>query len=62
MKLSEFHFDLDPNKVAGHPPYNRDECKLMVVDKATKIIEHKMFKDILEEFNEGDVMVLNNVT
>ncbi|HCD67558.1 MAG TPA: tRNA preQ1(34) S-adenosylmethionine ribosyltransferase-isomerase QueA [Bacteroidetes bacterium] len=60
MKLSEFHFDLDPSKVAGHPPYNRDECKLMVVDKATKTIEHKMFKDILEEFNEGDVMVLNN--
>ena len=60
MKLSEFHFELDPSKIANRSPYNRDECKLMVVDKATKTIEHKMFKDILEEFNDGDVMVLNN--
>ena len=60
MKLSEFQFELDPSRVASTPPYNRDECKLMVVDKATKTIEHKMFKDILDEFSEGDVMVLNN--
>jgi S-adenosylmethionine:tRNA ribosyltransferase-isomerase len=60
MKLSEFHFELDPSKIARTSTYNRDECKLMIVDKATKTIEHKMFKDILEEFDEGDVMVLNN--
>ncbi|MDG1756960.1 MAG: tRNA preQ1(34) S-adenosylmethionine ribosyltransferase-isomerase QueA [Bacteroidia bacterium] len=60
MKLSEFHFKLDQKKIASTSPYNRDECKLMVVDKATKTIEHKMFKDILDEFDEGDVMVLNN--
>ena len=60
MKLSEFHFELDQKKIASTSPYNRDECKLMVVDKATKTIEHKMFKDILDEFDEGDVMVLNN--
>ena len=60
MKLSEFLFELDPSKIANTSPYNRDECKLMVVDKATKKIEHKMFKDILDEFDEGDVMVLNN--
>ncbi len=60
MKLSEFHFELDKSRIASTPPYNRDECKLMVVDKATKTIEHKMFKDILDEFDEGDVMVLNN--
>ncbi|MBT8326528.1 MAG: tRNA preQ1(34) S-adenosylmethionine ribosyltransferase-isomerase QueA [Bacteroidia bacterium] len=60
MKLSEFHFELDPKRIAKNPPYNRDECKLMVVDKATKTIEHKMFKDILEVFDEGDVMVLND--
>lgn len=60
MKLSEFHFELDPKKIASASPYNRDECKLMVVDKETKTIEHKMFKDILDEFDEGDVMVLNN--
>lgn len=60
MKLSEFLFELDPSKIATTPRYNRDEAKLMVVDKATKTIEHKMFKDILDEFDEGDVMVLNN--
>ena len=60
MKLSEFLFELDQKKIASTSPYNRDECKLMVVDKATKTIEHKMFKDILDEFDEGDVMVLNN--
>ena len=60
MKLSEFHLELDPSRVAKTPPFNRDECKLMIVDKKAKTIEHKMFKDILEEFGEGDVMVLNN--
>ncbi|PCJ67610.1 MAG: tRNA preQ1(34) S-adenosylmethionine ribosyltransferase-isomerase QueA [Bacteroidetes bacterium] len=60
MKLSEFQFELDPSKIASTSQYNRDECKLMVVDKTAKTIEHKMFKDILEEFDEGDVMVLNN--
>ncbi|MDG2455703.1 MAG: tRNA preQ1(34) S-adenosylmethionine ribosyltransferase-isomerase QueA [Bacteroidia bacterium] len=60
MKLSEFHLELDPSRVAKTPPFNRDECKLMIVDKEAKTIEHKMFKDILEEFGEGDVMVLNN--
>ncbi len=60
MKLSEFHFELDKSKIATFPPFNRDECKLMVVDKATKTIEHKMFKDILSEFDEGDAIVLNN--
>lgn len=60
MKLSEFAFELEPDRIAKTPPYNRDECKLMVVDKEKKTIEHKMFKDILEEFDEGDVMVLND--
>jgi len=60
MKLSEFHFDLTQKQIASEPPYNRDECRLMVVDKEKQTIEHKMFKDILDEFNEGDVMVLND--
>tara|TARA_B100001059_G_scaffold94033_1_gene93318 strand:+ start:5187 stop:6236 length:1050 start_codon:yes stop_codon:yes gene_type:complete len=60
MKLSEFLFELDQKKIASTSPYNRDECKLMIVDKVKKTIEHKMFKDILDEFDEGDVMVLNN--
>lgn len=60
MKLSEFQYNLPTDRIAINPPYNRDECRLMVVSKQNKTIEHKMFKDILDEFNEGDVMVLNN--
>jgi S-adenosylmethionine:tRNA ribosyltransferase-isomerase len=60
MKLSEFNFELKQSQIASEPPYNRDECKLMVVDKKEQTIKHKMFKDILDEFDEGDVMVLNN--
>ncbi|MBR9860837.1 tRNA preQ1(34) S-adenosylmethionine ribosyltransferase-isomerase QueA [bacterium] len=60
MKLSEFHFELPQDNIAIHPKENRDESRLMVVNKAEKTIEHKMFKDILEEFDEGDVMVLND--
>lgn len=60
MKLSEFLYELPKDNIAINPPYNRDESRLMVVSKKDKTIEHKMFKDILDEFDEGDVMVLNN--
>lgn len=60
MKLSEFHFELPSNLIAKTPPANRDECKLMIVDKEKQTIEHKIFKDILDEFEEDDVMVLND--
>ena len=43
-----------------HPSAVRDECKLMVVDRAMGKIESKKFKDVLGYFNDGDVMVLNN--
>ena len=60
MKLSQFKFDLPENLIAQEPSYNRDECKLMIVNRKDKTIEHKIFKDILDIFNDGDVMVLND--
>ncbi|TDS59578.1 tRNA preQ1(34) S-adenosylmethionine ribosyltransferase-isomerase QueA [Myroides indicus] len=60
MKLSNFNFDLPENLLAEFPAENRDESKLMVIDRKTGEIEHKLFKDIVDYFGEGDVMVLNN--
>jgi len=60
MKLSQFKFDLPKNLIAGHPPENRDESRMMVIHKNEKTIEHKEFKDVLDYFSEGDVFVINN--
>ena len=58
-KLSHFNFDL-PTKLIPQNPEQRDESKLMVLYKSTGKIEHKKFKDLIEYFNEDDVMVFNN--
>ncbi|MDD4032532.1 MAG: tRNA preQ1(34) S-adenosylmethionine ribosyltransferase-isomerase QueA [Bacteroidales bacterium] len=60
MKLSQYQFSLPPDLIAQYPSYNRDESRLMVLHRETGKIEHRIFKDILEYFNEGDVMVYNN--
>lgn len=60
MKLSQFKFKLPPELVATHPTPNRDESRLMVLDRKNQTIEHKLFKDVLDYFDEGDVMILNN--
>lgn len=60
MKLSQFRFHLPPELVANHPPDNRDESKLMVLNRKEGTIEHKSFIDILEYFDDGDVFVINN--
>ena len=60
MKLSHFQFTLPEELLAEYPSENRDESRLMVINRKEKTIEHKMFKDIIDYFDEGDVMVLNN--
>jgi S-adenosylmethionine:tRNA ribosyltransferase-isomerase len=60
MKLSQFEFELPEELVAEYPAEERDESRLMVVHKDTGEIEHKMFKNILDYFDDGDVFVLNN--
>lgn len=60
MKLSQFRFLLPNELIALHPVQNRDESRLMVVNRKEKTIEHKTFKDVLDYFDEGDVFILNN--
>jgi len=60
MKLSKFKYELDENRIALHPADNRDESKLMVLDRANRTIEHKVFKDILDYFDNNDVFIFNN--
>lgn len=60
MKLSKFKYELDEKKIALHPAYNRDESKMMVLNRAKRTIEHKTFKNILDYFDEGDVFVFND--
>ncbi|MBU1014337.1 MAG: tRNA preQ1(34) S-adenosylmethionine ribosyltransferase-isomerase QueA [Bacteroidetes bacterium] len=60
MKLSQFKYNLPPELIASHPSENRDESRLMVLNRKKQTIEHRTFKDILDYFNDGDVFVLNN--
>ena len=59
-KLSQFNFNLPKELVAQYPAEERDLSRLMVVHRKTGKIEHKIFKDILGYFNDGDVMIFNN--
>ena len=60
MKLSKFKYNLPDELIALHPTKNRDESRLMVLHRNTGEIEHRIFKDIVEYFNNDDVMVFNN--
>jgi S-adenosylmethionine:tRNA ribosyltransferase-isomerase len=59
-RLSQFDFELPKNLIAQNPADNRDESRLMVVHKDTGKIEHRIFKDVLDYFDDGDVFVFNN--
>ena len=60
MKLSEFEFELPKELIAEYPAENRDESRLMVVNRKDQSIEHKLFKDLKDYFDEDDVLVFNN--
>ncbi|SHI51245.1 S-adenosylmethionine--tRNA ribosyltransferase-isomerase [Geosporobacter subterraneus DSM 17957] len=60
MQTKDFYFDLPPELIAQTPLQNRDESRLMLLNKRTGNIEHRQFKDIIEILNPGDCLVLNN--
>ncbi|NMH87187.1 tRNA preQ1(34) S-adenosylmethionine ribosyltransferase-isomerase QueA [Flavivirga algicola] len=60
MKLSHFGFNLPDELLAEYPAENRDESRLMVLNRKEQTIEHKMFKDLIDYFDEEDVLILNN--
>jgi S-adenosylmethionine:tRNA ribosyltransferase-isomerase len=60
MKLSQFKYDLPEELIAKYPRPNRDDSRLMVVNRKTQEIEHKSFREIMDYFDDGDLFVLNN--
>ena len=60
MKVSDFNYNLPKELIAQVPINNRDESKLMVLDRNLKTIEHKVFKDIINYLEPGDCIVRNN--
>jgi len=60
LKVKDFYFDLPKELIAQHPLEKRDESRLMVLNKKSGEIEHKVFKDIIDYLNPGDCLVLND--
>lgn len=60
MKLSKFKFNLPTEQVALYPAPNRDEARLLVLNRKTGEIEHKIFKDVLQYFDDKDVFIFND--
>ncbi len=59
-KLSQFNFELPDGHIASHPSKERDESRLMVIHKDSGKIEHKVFKDIIDYYDDGDAFIFNN--
>ena len=60
MKVTDFDYELPEELIAQHPLEKRDECRLMVLDRKNKQLEHRIFKDIIDYLNPGDCLVINN--
>ena len=60
MKLSEFDYPLPKELIAQYPLEERDTARLLVLDRKQCTIEHRIFKNIVDYFRQGDLIVLNN--
>ncbi|MBR2169068.1 MAG: S-adenosylmethionine:tRNA ribosyltransferase-isomerase, partial [Alistipes sp.] len=60
MKLSQFKFNLPEELIAQYPSKFRDECRLLVLNRKTGEIEHKIFKDLKDYFSDKDFMIFND--
>jgi S-adenosylmethionine--tRNA ribosyltransferase-isomerase len=60
MKLSDFDYHLPKELIAKYPAQPRDSCRLMVLDRKDKTIEHRIFRDVIDYLKPGDTLVLNN--
>lgn len=60
MRLSNYNIEIPEELIAKHPSEHRDESRLMVLNRKDKTIEHKMFKDLIDYFEEDDILVFNN--
>ena len=59
-KLSQFNYELPENLIAQYPSTHRDESRLMVVHRESGKIEHRVFKDLIEYFDDKDTLIFNN--
>ncbi|MBR6830589.1 MAG: tRNA preQ1(34) S-adenosylmethionine ribosyltransferase-isomerase QueA [Tidjanibacter sp.] len=60
MKLSQYNYNFSSELLAKYPAENRDESRLMVINRKTGEIEHKIFKDLINIFDEKDILIFNN--
>ena len=60
LKLSDFAYDYPKNLIAKYPAEPRDSARLMVVNRKDRTVEHRTFRDVVDYFTEGDVLVVNN--
>lgn len=60
MKLSDFDYHLPKELIAKYPAQPRDSCRLMVLNRKDKTIEHRIFRDVIDYLKPGDTLVLNN--
>ncbi|MFN5843446.1 MAG: S-adenosylmethionine:tRNA ribosyltransferase-isomerase, partial [Bacteroidota bacterium] len=60
MKLTQFRFDVPNSLLAQRPTPNRDDARLMIIDRKTGKFKHKKFREVLSIFDDGDSMILNN--
>ena len=60
MKLSAFNFELPEGLLAEYPSEHRDESRLMVLNREKQTIEHRQFKDLIDYFDDGDLMLVND--
>ena len=60
MKVKDFYFELPKELIAQHPLEKRDESRLMILNKKSGEVEHRVFKDIIDYLNPGDCLVLND--
>ena len=60
MKLSQYGYEFSPEMLAKYPATNRDESRLLVLNRSTGKIEHRIFKDIIEYFDEKDLFLFND--
>ncbi|MBE6702553.1 MAG: tRNA preQ1(34) S-adenosylmethionine ribosyltransferase-isomerase QueA [Ruminococcaceae bacterium] len=60
MQTSDFYYDLPEERIAQQPAEPRDTSRLMVIDRKSGEIEHKIFRDVVDYLQEGDVLVIND--
>ena len=60
IKLSDYDYNLPKELIAKYPVEPRDSCRLMVLDRKTKKIEHRIFRDVEDYLDKGDLLVLND--